>query len=127
MQVGDLLLRNAEFRGAIGRFYYAMYHAARTVVFVAEEGDDYESHGNVPVHLPGDMPARAVRVQSLEDGRLLRNEADYDPFPLADATWESDARRIAADAAEFCRACDDYLARRTIESDELEAKGDTDA
>lgn len=127
MQIADLLLRSGELRGAIGRYYYAMYHAARAVVFACEEGDDFESHGNVPAHMPQDFPERVARVQVLTDARLLRNEADYDPFPLADAKWESDARRLVADAAEFCRACDDYLTHMSLAQDASGVEGETHA
>src|SRR6185312_15237611 len=52
---GDNALLNAEFRFAISRHYYAMYHAARAIVFAANRGDDYERHAELPRHLPNNM------------------------------------------------------------------------
>ncbi|MFI9010516.1 HEPN domain-containing protein [Actinosynnema sp. NPDC053489] len=99
--VGDHMLNNQQFRSSISRHYYAMYHAARAVVFAVEQGDDYERHNELPRHLPQGMPNVAKHEISLTEARLLRNQADYDPYPVSAADWETDARALAATAAQF--------------------------
>lgn len=103
---GDVLLAADSFRAAIGRYYYAMYHGARAVVFGDHEGDDYEQHSELPRHLPPSVKGVALG-QQLIDARLLRNQADYDPYPLADGEWEADARALAVIAAGFLQDCED--------------------
>src|SRR5262249_27574992 len=42
----DKLLRSrpAQYRSAISRYYYSMYHAMRAVVYFAHGGDDHQKH-----------------------------------------------------------------------------------
>ncbi len=35
-------------RVAVGRYYYAMYHAMRAVVYFRTPGDDHEQHSDLP-------------------------------------------------------------------------------
>jgi uncharacterized protein (UPF0332 family) len=108
LRSGDQDIFALHFRSAISRHYYAMYHAARAIVFAEVGGDDYQQHSDLPRHLPSSLPIRQTREQQLTDARLLRNEADYDPYPSAAAEWERDARRLAVTAAEFVQACEDF-------------------
>src|SRR5688572_24304784 len=61
-------------RDAISRAYYAMYHAARAVAFLTNEGDDYEPHDKLASGLPKDFPDMENWQNELKIARLLRNE-----------------------------------------------------
>ncbi len=108
LAVADALLLSGSFRGSISRFYYAAYHAVRSVVFAATRGDDFSQHGVISAHLPPELPDVAKIKTFVEDARLLRNQADYEPYPKSDAHWEQDARRLAAMTAEVCSTCNLY-------------------
>ncbi|WP_169746596.1 HEPN domain-containing protein [Demequina maris] len=107
--VADQLLRDQRYRVAIGRYYYAMYHTARSAAFAFYRGDDHEKHSVLPQKLPGELPDREALVQDLQYARLLRNDADYDPYPTSDLVWEQDARAVAASASRFCAAVEDFV------------------
>lgn len=108
LQSADTLLTSFAFRSCISRNYYAMYHAARAVVFGSHVGDDFEPHSVLPRNLPAAMPHRVQRESELTDARLLRNQADYDAYPQSERDWEADARQLGALAPEFVQACEDY-------------------
>lgn len=99
---------DAHFRSSISRSYYAMYHAARAVTFAFHQGDDFERHIILPRNLPSDLDGRAQREIQLTEARLLRNQADYDPYPSADLDWEQDARKSLVLASDFLNVCEDY-------------------
>ncbi|WP_172671131.1 HEPN domain-containing protein [Rhodococcus sp. RD6.2] len=105
---GDILLGRGEYRTSISRHYYAMYHAARAVVFADSKGDDHQGHSVLPNHLPTNLDGRARWVQDLKFARLIRNEADYDLYPTKIADWSGDARGLAVIASDFTVACNDY-------------------
>ena len=108
LRAGDQLIFALQFRSAISRHYYAMYHAARAIVFADVGGDDHQSHSVLPRNLPQKLPDIARREQELVDARLLRNEADYDIYPPTASDWESDARGLAVIAAEFVQVFEDF-------------------
>jgi uncharacterized protein (UPF0332 family) len=108
LRTGDQLILTNQFRFAISRYYYAMYHAARSIVFAEIKGDDHQAHSELPRHLPPGMPNISARAQELISARLLRNEADYDPYPSAATEWQQDAQRIAITAPNFVQACEDF-------------------
>lgn len=62
-------------RDVISRSYYAMYHAARAVVYLAHQGDDHQEHDQLYKNLPDDFLDVAVWKNELKDARLKRNEA----------------------------------------------------
>lgn len=105
---GDQLLAIQQFRSSISRHYYAMYHAARAVVFAVEQGDDHERHNLLPRHLPQNMTNVAQYEVALTDARLLRNKADYDIYPINPIDWEQDARALASTSAKFFSAFENY-------------------
>jgi uncharacterized protein (UPF0332 family) len=107
-RAADQLILTQQFRSAISRYYYAMYHAARAIVFADFGGDDHERHSVLPRNLPALLPDAILREQQLIDARLLRNEADYDVYPFSLPEWESDARKLAITAADFVQACEDF-------------------
>src|SRR5262245_47342977 len=60
---------NPSCRIGLARAYYAMYHAARSVVFYVHRGDDHESHQDVPKNLPKDFVDRARWENELKTAR----------------------------------------------------------
>jgi uncharacterized protein (UPF0332 family) len=108
LRVGDQLLFGSQFRSSISRHYYAMYHSARAIVFAETMGDDHQRHNVLPRHLPSAMSNAVQRGAELTSARLLRNEADYDPYPANQPDWESDARQLAVTSADFVQACEDF-------------------
>lgn len=105
---GDKLVFDLQYRASISRHYYAMYHAARAITFAFHVGDDYQAHRILPRNLPSTLTDVAKREVQLTDARLLRNLADYDPYPTSQSDWESDARQLSVVASEFCQACEDF-------------------
>lgn len=108
LHCGDGLLLTGTFRASIGRHYYAMYHGARAIVYATHQGDDFEKHAVLPRNLPTSLPDRGVRELELTDARLLRNQADYDPYPVSEHDWEAEARQLATTAAAFVQGCEDF-------------------
>jgi uncharacterized protein (UPF0332 family) len=108
IQAGDQLILNEEFRSAISRHYYSMYHAARAIVFADNGGDDFQKHFELPRHLPSTLQDASKRETQLTNARLLRNQADYDPYPAQLTEWEPDARALSVIASEFVSGCEDF-------------------
>lgn len=96
LHAGEKLLRTRPpmYRAAVGRFYYAMYHSLRAVVYYDTKGDDYEGHSELPKHIPASYPNCASVTNDLKDARLMRNEADYDPYPSSDAAFKDAAKAL---------------------------------
>lgn len=101
--------RPAEYRSAISRFYYSMYHAARAVVYFKYDGDDHQEHSALPAKLPDDFPDTAVWQNALKDARGYRNDADYDPYPAALVSWRDIAKSLQGDAPRFAVIARTYL------------------
>lgn len=108
LATGDAMILNEQYRSAISRHYYAMYHAARAIVFAHVSGDDHERHSTLPRHLPPSFPDVIARRAELNDARALRNQADYDIYPLHPKQWEGDSRTLAPIAAQFVGICEQY-------------------
>lgn len=101
-QGNKLLKVNAPvYRGAISRFYYAMYHAARACVFLHTKGDDHEAHSKLPTKLPPFLLSPVNWQTKLKDARLLRNRADYESYPKSDRAWKKDALLIGMEARDL--------------------------
>jgi uncharacterized protein (UPF0332 family) len=101
-------------RLVIGRAYYSMYHAARTVVFLRTGGDDHEAHSVLPQHLPQDFPNLQDWQNKLRTARLDRNRADYDPYPKTEKAYAAEAAAIYADAGQFIAEARTYLIARNV-------------
>src|SRR5262249_23054411 len=97
----SLKLSPPQYRLSIGRAYYSMYHCARALAFFYHAGDDHEAHSELPRHLPKNFTDRANWENALKDARLLRNEADYEPYPVADSDFEVRAKDLVTRAAKF--------------------------
>lgn len=85
-----------------------MYQAARAVTFAETKGDDHERHNILPRNLPANIGNRTARESELVNARLLRNQADYDVYPISESDWESDARALSAAAANFVQIADSF-------------------
>lgn len=109
---GDALLRAGQFRSSISRHYYAMYHAARAITYAATAGDDHQQHSRLTRNLPAPLAARQQMETDLSDARLLRNSADYDPYPPNESDWEAEARGLSVTAARFVQSCDDFALKQ---------------
>lgn len=101
----------AQYRDAVSRGYYALYHAFRATVFFMNDGDDHEKHSVLHENLPKDFPNVDLWRNDLKAARLDRNRADYDPVPRSksDGHLKSDAQRVLQKARSGLRACRAYL------------------
>lgn len=102
-------IRPPEYRNAISRYYYAMYHAMRAVVFFCYAGDDHQEHKKLPDATPDDFPDSATWTNGLKSARNLRNEADYDPYPNSDALFQQRAVDLRKDANQLLAVSRGYL------------------
>lgn len=111
LKVGDRLMRARppEYRSAIGRYYYAMYHCMRAVVFFVHNGDDHQKHDVLPSHTPKDLPNSALWENRLKDARSRRNDADYDPYPTALGASKQAAIDLRKHAQDFVPVVRSYL------------------
>ena len=97
-------------RPAIARFYYAMYHSMRAVAYQYFEGDDFEAHTTLSVKgVPTDFPNNAVAKNDLKEARTLRNEADYDQYPLNRAYFRTQAKTLQPTASAFVQTARTYV------------------
>ena len=107
-----LSMKPPQFRSAISRYYYSMYHAARAVVYVAHGGDDFEAHSTLSQNLPDDFPNVAVWRNSLREARLLRNKVDYEPYPKLQKSFAADSDELIKKAKDFLSLSEQYLVAR---------------
>lgn len=107
----NVMLRSPRppYRSAISRYYYTMYHSMRACSYIFHEGDDHEEHAKLPANIPGDFPNKGAWQNRLKDARLLRNRADYDPYPTADRAWQGSAKKMRVEAAEMLSVAKVYL------------------
>ncbi len=97
------------FRNAISRSYYSMYHAARGVAYVAHSGNDHEAHAALHNAIPNDFPDADRWKNAFKDARLLRNEADYEPYPSNDSEFAETSRAQCRIASDVCALTESYL------------------
>jgi uncharacterized protein (UPF0332 family) len=107
-----LKVKPARHRDGISRSYYSMYHAARAVVFLANQGDDHQEHDQLYRFLPSDFPDVDSWQNELKDARLKRNEADYDFFPKSNLSFRTASISLFGKAKEFHAECTHYLRNR---------------
>lgn len=110
----DRLMRGRppEYRSAISRYYYAMYHSMRATAFFAHDGDDHQRHEALPQHTPADFPAHDVWENRLKDARGRRNDADYDPYPTSSAALRGPALELQKHAHELIPLVRNYLSSK---------------
>ncbi|WP_107472927.1 HEPN domain-containing protein [Streptomyces sp. H021] len=111
LRAGDRLMRARppEYRSAISRYYYAMYHAIRAVVYFHEGGDDKEAHSTLPKAVPSDFTDSAIWQNALKDARSTRNAADYDPYPMRSEDWRDAAKHLQGKAPALLTLAESYL------------------
>lgn len=109
LALGQRRREQMPLRSAVSRYYYAMFQAARGVVFLDHGGDDKNAHSELPKSLPQKFPRRAYHLNELKDARVSRNDADYDPYPNDVAHWLTAARSQKNAAIEFIDDCTSYL------------------
>jgi len=107
-----LRVRPPQYRSAISRYYYCMYHSVRAVVYFVHGGDDYQPHSELPAQLPVDFVDSALWINALKDARSHRNDADYDPYPSSLASWRVVAADLAANAQSLLTESEQYLKRK---------------
>lgn len=100
------------YRDAISRYYYAMYHAMRSVVFFSERGDDYEQHSALPGRTPSDLDEAERWQNVLKDARERRNAADYDAYPKSASAYRTTAQDLQTVSASFLAVTRDYLRKK---------------
>ena len=100
--------RPGLFRDSISRSYYAMYHAARAAAYLNVGGDDHEHHNKVASFLPNTPTNLAVWQNKLNTARLLRNEADYDPYPPLQRQFARLSKTQYTTATDFLREVGNY-------------------
>ncbi len=101
--------RPPEYRSAISRFYYAMYHSMRATAFFTYDGDDHQRHEALPQHTPKDFPTSAIWENRLKDARGRRNDADYDPYPLSLTEFRQPALELRQHARDLIPLVRTYL------------------
>lgn len=102
----------ADHIAIIGRAYYAMYHAARAVVF-AHKRTDVDKHEELPGHLPrGGFAKEGYWQDRLGYWRTVRNDLDYSPWPNQEVGVESLAKQVLKEAHLFILECEVYLKGR---------------
>jgi len=111
LRVGDRLHAGAQpdYRLAVSRYYYAMYHAMRAAAYFSHGGDDHEEHSKLPSNAPTDLPNSALLSNSLKDARERRNAADYNPYPKGNGAWKRHAANLSVDAAKLVQEVRQYL------------------
>jgi uncharacterized protein (UPF0332 family) len=96
-------------RNVISRNYYAMYQAARSVIFHVHR-QDLDNHELVARRI-GPILGSAPQ-NSLNEWRGYRNEADYSPFPESDLFDVANQSHQAA--SMFLTECNNLLHQRGI-------------
>lgn len=84
----------------------------RACVFLYNQGDDFQEHSALPLHIPDDFPSRNHWQTKLKNARETRNRADYDLYPQSDQAWKNAALALRADADLLLKETRAYLANK---------------
>ncbi len=76
-----LRVKPPMYRVAVGRFYYAMYHALRAVLFVEYDGDDFEEHRTLPTKAVNVIPAASQWQNRLKNARGISQSSRLRSLP----------------------------------------------
>jgi uncharacterized protein (UPF0332 family) len=111
---GNALMRQSPplYRDAVSRFYYAMYHAMRAVIYFVEDGDDHEEHHQLPTKMPADFPRASSWANDLKSARERRNSADYEPYPKSNGSWQAHAEELQRRTNDLLPLAKTYLTRK---------------
>lgn len=72
-----------DYRSAVSRAYYAMYHIMRAVCYYHYRGDDHQEHAVLASKIPADFPEQVRWENDIKNARFERNRADYDPYAMS--------------------------------------------
>jgi uncharacterized protein (UPF0332 family) len=110
-QTAQAIPLNSEInaRNVISRNYYAMYQAARTVIFHVHR-EDLEGHETVAKKI-GPILGTAFQ-EMLNDWRDYRNDADYSPFPPINLFDKANQSHQAVSV--FITECKNLLQKRGV-------------
>lgn len=112
LTMADTLMRSRSdlSRPAIARYYYAMYHSMRAAAYQHFSGDDHEAHSILSSKgVPPDYPSPAIASNDLKDARLLRNEADYDQYPIDRSYFKTQSKLLRPTATLFVASARNYV------------------
>lgn len=118
MALSSKMLKNAKIllkmgsgfsRSTISRAYYSLYHCSRAVVYYYYSGDDHEAHSKISTKLPLDFPNRSYWANQIKAARLIRNQADYEPYPAKDSFLFQDAMNLTSDSEKLSIVSRQYL------------------
>lgn len=108
---GQELLDANMYNGAVNRFYYAAFHAARALLAI--KGLDSSKHSGV-ISLfnrefvkPGLISKESAKTLAMAFAE--RSEADYDDFKEFD---EEETKRIKQDIENFMKEAKKYLSKQ---------------
>lgn len=111
---GDHLLNAKAFMGAVNRFYYAAFYAARALLAVREL--DSSRHSGVISLFQAQFVKTAListeKAKALPRAFEKRQKSDYGDFSTVTA---SEAQSIRKDVAGFLQECEQLLSRLTAE------------
>jgi len=95
----------------ISRSYYAMYHAARAVVFHTRRADvdDHEKLATMFTQVAGGLWG-----MKLDEWRKMRNRVEYSPYLPADLV--DICSRALEDGEGLLGFCEEYLRKREVSS-----------
>ena len=96
-------------RNVISRNYYAMFHAARAVIFHFQRYDE-EKHEAVIKRIGGIL-GKSIQKQ-LWRWKEERTKVDYSPFPKFDLM--DYANKAIKEAEEFLNECKTFLLKRGV-------------
>ena len=103
-------MRSDMSRPAIARYYYAMYHAMRAASYQYLGGDDYEQHTVLSAKgIPQDYPNKLFAANELNYARSLRNEADYEQYPVARSYFKAEVKTLRPIAIAFVKSARLYV------------------
>lgn len=109
--------RDGDYRSIISRCYYCHYHLARASMFLTTR-DDIDDHKKLPKSLSKVLPSEyAEFTDKLEQYRVVRNEAEYSPYPDIDKSLEETASEMLQETQFSIELIVRYFSERGVEID----------
>lgn len=81
-------------------------------MYLEYDGDDHEQHNVLPTKDVAGIPQATGWQNKLKDARTYRNQADYDPYPRADAAWQDAAIELQTNARQLLALSRAYLSAK---------------
>jgi uncharacterized protein (UPF0332 family) len=111
---GDYLLTKKAFMGAVNRFYYAGFYAARALLAI-QELDSSRHSGVISLfqkHFVKSGLVSAENAKALPRAFEKRQKSDYGDFSTVTS---AEARSVRAEIKSFLKDCEHVLARLIAE------------